>query len=335
MREDPHLAQRPRVRLVSVWDLATEDPEYLSSFYPSRRIIEACAGEGIPSEHILASGLTRHLAEAAAIGDQGARTVYLVRGEASPEMASLIEKAGRFAVNASGPLRLAKDKLATYDFLTRLGVPTPETAPATDAPHIPQPPSPFPARSVHVRQYPAISFPAITKPRFGSRGRGVRLALSREEAGREEEECVVQRFVATSRGRDLRLFVAGGAVVAVAERVDPRGGLVSNASTGGIVIPCPLEETAEGRALLAEWKERAVAISREAGLVYCSVDLLYDHDGLCVCEINGAPGFEALEKGLGLDIARIIVRSALSALPITVSVPGSRPRALNAPSSDT
>ncbi len=318
MLADPHLAERPGVRLVAVWDLATEDPDFLYDFYPSRRIINACAEEAIPAEHILASGLAHHLAETSAIGDQGARTVYLVRGESSPVMASLIEKAGRFAVNASGPLRLAQDKLATYDFLSSLGVPTPETAPVIDNPSLTLPSSIGAARSFLARSYPAVSFPAIAKPRYGSRGRGVRLVSSWEEAGRGKEEYIVQRFVDSSRGRDLRLFVAGDEVIAAAERVDPRGGLVSNASTGGIVIPCPLEETATGRALLAEWEERAVAISREAGLVYCSVDLLYDNEGLCVCEINGAPGFEALEKGLGLDIARSIVRSAVSALPATV-----------------
>lgn len=313
MREDPHLAERPGVRLIAVWDLATEDPDFLFDFYPSRRIIDACAEEGILAEHILGSGLTCHLAETSAFGDQGTQTVYLVRGESAPVMASLIENEGRFTVNASGPLRLAHDKLATYEFLSNLGVQTPETAPALDNPSLT-----FPSSIGDARSYPAVSFPAIAKPRFGSRGRGVRLVSSREEAGQGKDEYIVQRFVASSRGRDIRLFVAGDAVIAVAERVDPRGGLVSNASTGGLVIPCPLEETTKGRALLAEWKERAIVISREAGLVYCSVDLLYDGESLCVCEINGAPGFEALEKGLGLDIARSIVRSAVSALPATV-----------------
>jgi len=41
------------------------------------------------------------------------------------------------------------------------------------------------------------------------------------------------------------------------------------------------------------------------------VDLLFDHDSYCVCEVNSAPGFSGFEAATGINVAREILGHAL------------------------
>ena len=112
-------------------------------------------------------------------------------------------------------------------------------------------------------------------------------------------------YVAASRGRDLRVFFSGNRIVAVAERINPAGGLVSNAAEGGLMRRASLPDPAE------EWERAAFALAGEAGLLYGSADFLYTGDGgLTLCEINAAPGFEALERACGIDVAGAVIDAA-------------------------
>jgi gamma-F420-2:alpha-L-glutamate ligase len=44
------------------------------------------------------------------------------------------------------------------------------------------------------------------------------------------------------------------------------------------------------------------------GLEIAGIDLLFDHQGYRVCEANSAPGFEGMEKYVGIDVAMAIVQ---------------------------
>ncbi len=308
--------------LVAVWGLETGDHGYFDVFYPARRVREACERAGVSCRFAFPSELDSFLD---APGTNPETAVFLVRGSAGPAVAGAIETAGFRAVNASGPLVLALDKLETARFLERNGWPTPRTV-AFDPP---------PARGASPVDV-SLPFPAVLKPRFGSRGRGVTLVETERALGaaletefgeslaapRDEpppEEYVLQEYVRSSRGRDVRFFFAGDRVLAVAERVAPEGALVSNASRGGALRVPPWAEGPAGKAALERWSAQTLDIARACGLLYGSVDYLYErdaHDGvsLTVCEINGSPGFEALERSLGVDVAFPLVSSILADL---------------------
>jgi len=225
-----------------------------------------------------------------------------------PAMRQMLEMAGWRTVNTSRALSLANDKLESARFLERHGWPTPETRFAGDIPrgsdtaHSPHRVTPF-------------TLPLVAKPRFGSRGEGVRLVESVGELAGLESDTIIQEYIETSRGRDLRFFFAGDAVLAVVMRRASGGGFISNANAGGSMIAAPHTATE-----LAPWNTLTLEIARKAGLWYGTVDFLYcgkeagtgyrPSSGtldLTVCELNGSPGFEALETDCDLDISGPLV----------------------------
>ena len=195
--------------------------------------------------------------------------------------------------------------------LDRLGIPTPKTAliaTLDDA-------------------FDPGEYPLIAKPRHGSRGDRVRLVATAGEARAlaasspiPDDEWLFQEYVASSRGRDLRVFFADGRVVAVVERSS--GSLVSNASSGGEMR---LARFDAGE--IEPWLDTTRVIAREVGLWYGTVDFLFrsvpdtpcrpseDPLDLTVCEVNAAPGFEALEKATGYDVAGTLVDGLLRSFP--------------------
>jgi gamma-F420-2:alpha-L-glutamate ligase len=304
------------MRLVIVYGLATDDYGWLEQFYPARRFSAECENRGIPLRFLFPRDLQSFLASESP--DRG-ETVFLFRGPMPPLIIAETETDGYVCVNPARARIIADDKLETARWLASHGWPTPETI--------------EPARLAES----GLDYPLVAKPRFGSRGRGVTLAESEKdldallespnmaEAGKVPaanepeqskatgtaqkptggDEYILQEYVAASRGRDLRIFFAGGEILAAAERRSADGTLVSNACAGGIMS---LADSERGAAQKAE--TLALEIAREAGLWYGSVDFLYtdeEETDVTVCELNASPGFEALETQCGLNIASHIV----------------------------
>lgn len=319
------------MKLIVVYGLKTGDYDWLAGFYPARRLAEACENRGIPLRFLFSRDVSAFLADAAfltgtAAGTSGGlrddafspgSTIALVRGAVGASVYAELEAAGYRCVNDSRAVALARDKLETYRFLTSHGYPTPETLSLADA----------------ARQVDSLKFPLVVKPHFGSRGEGVtlvrdgdallkRVALSADAAAAlpaaealgvramgagvsacanaDSGEYLAQRFIESSRGRDVRVFFAGGDVLAVAGRTNTEDALLSNACAGGVTSALDGE-------WFGKWATMTLDIAREAGLWYGTVDWLYDGDGMTVCEINSSPGFESLEKACEIDIAGAIV----------------------------
>jgi gamma-F420-2:alpha-L-glutamate ligase len=299
--------------LAAVWGLETADYGWLPSFPPARRLAEACENRG----HALRFFFPRDAARSLAAPPSVARSPddplppgpCLIRGAVDLALVRDLEAAGWRCVNPSRAIEVATDKLETQRLLDALGIPTPRAWLASD---------PTRPRATAAR-------PLVAKPRFGSRGAGVRLVRGEEEIAAivggdhaiPADRLLLQDFVSASQGRDLRAFFASDRVVAVAERRGPPGALVSNPARGGqSLVP------GFGPRLPAEWEDVVLRVARAAGLSYGTVDFLYagesdahgaPGDGLelTVCEVNAMPGFTALEEATGIDVADAIVSSAL------------------------
>lgn len=306
------------MRLVIVYGLATDDYGWLQQFYPARRFSAECENRGIPLRFLFPRDLKAFLGTESP--DQR-QTVFLFRGPLPPGMIAETESAGYSCVNPADARAIADDKLETARWLADHAWPTPKTVEA--------------ARLGES----GLAFPLVAKPRFGSRGRGVALverqedfaALmqppngakkgnvpadnqatramtadgAREKASAGREEYILQEYIAASRGRDLRVFFAGGEILAAAERRSADGALVSNACSGGIMSLADGEREATRKA-----GRIALEIAREAGLWYGSADFLYTDEAgtdVTVCELNASPGFEALETQCGLDVAGRVI----------------------------
>ena len=188
-------------------------------------------------------------------------------------------------LNEPSALLATHDKLLTAARLRAAGVPHPW--------HI-EPGSP-------VDELPV---PASSKPRFGSWGQDVFMCRSPEElvatlgvlesrGGTSTTAC--SRRASSGRCDGISLVVAGGVVVAAAERRAAPGEWRTNVSLGGQVAPA--EVPPEARELAA----RAVAAVE---IDLAGVDLLPTGGRWVVLELNGAVDFDRRYALLGIDPAR-------------------------------
>jgi ribosomal protein S6--L-glutamate ligase len=147
--------------------------------------------------------------------------------------------------------------------------------------------------------------PVIIKLIEGTQGIGVLLAESTKAAESiiellqsQKQNVLIQKFVAESKGKDIRAFVVGDRVVAAMRRVAQGQEFRSNVHRGGI---------AEAVELTDEYAETAVRAAQITGLRVAGVDMLESKTGPQIMEVNSSPGLEGIETCTGLDIAGAII----------------------------
>lgn len=148
--------------------------------------------------------------------------------------------------------------------------------------------------------------PVIVKLLRGTQGVGVikvgemdQLRSTVETLWNLGERILLQRFVAESEGRDLRLFVVGDRVVAAMERESQPGEFRSNLHRGGKGTNFRPDE---------ELQDVALRAARCMGLGIAGVDVLLSEQGPLVLEVNSSPGLEGIEAATGRDVAKAIVK---------------------------
>ncbi len=114
-----------------------------------------------------------------------------------------------------------------------------------------------------------------------------------------QAEFVLQHYIRASHGRDVRVLVVGGRVVAAMERRSQTGGFKSNVSLGGSAVAYNPPQ---------DMVELAVRAAETLDLDVTGIDILFDEDGYRICEANSAPGFQGLERATGLDVPGAILR---------------------------
>ena len=150
----------------------------------------------------------------------------------------------------------------------------------------------------------------VVKPLFGAMGHGIVRVEDRDLAHRvfralELERTVyyVQRTVAPAGRRDLRLLVVGGEIAGAMERATDSWR--ANIARG-----------ARPRAAAPSEDERALALAAVAAVEadVAGVDMLIGPDGeAVVVEVNGIPGWQALQSVCELNLTQLVV-SACEAL---------------------
>ena len=205
-----------------------------------------------------------------------------------------LEQMGVFTLARADAIEIARDKLRSIQVLTHHEVPFPATVFLRDADRLDE-------------ALAAIGGPPVViKVLEGTQGVGVILAETAENARAiletlhlARQNVLLQRFVAESRGRDIRAFVVGGRVVAAMRRTARRGDFRANLHRGAKV---------EGVARLDDaLAEPAVRAARILGLEVAGVDLLEAADGPRVIEVNASPGLEGIEAASGVDVAGEVI----------------------------
>ncbi len=204
-----------------------------------------------------------------------------------------LQNLGVYVCNNARSIYAVKDKLYMHQLLASSKLASPKTMLAK-----------FPISSEIVKR--EIGFPLVIKNVTGTQGSGIYLCDSEEKfidvmelvyTNNKTANIILQEFIKNSRGRDLRVFVVGGRVIGCMER-SSNSSFKANYSKGGNVKP--FELTPE-----IEWL--ATEAAKLFKLDIAGVDLLFDQDGLKICEANSSPGFIGLEKVVGRIIAESII----------------------------
>lgn len=207
-----------------------------------------------------------------------------------------LTKLGVRTYNDAACIEMVADKLHTHQVLIGAGLPTPTTMLAK-----------FPIDVDLVENL--IGFPIVVKTLLGVNGTGVFLMENRSAfedlMGLIAEtnpniQLIFQKFIAKSKGRDIRLFVLNGEVIATMERRAADGGFKANFSQGGSVFEIEPDQEAI---------DLAIKTAEVLDIQVAGIDLLYADDGYTVCEANTFPGFKGLEfacKDKGLNVPREI-----------------------------
>ena len=209
-----------------------------------------------------------------------------------------LERLGVYSVNSSEAIEKVKDKLFQMQILAEK-FPVPKTIMVK-----------FPVNAEIVEK--KLGFPVIIKTLSGSQGSGVILshdAQSFEDLGNliqitnPNAEIILQEFISSSKGRDLRVFVIGNRVVGCMERYATDDSFKANFSRGGGV---------RAFKVTPEIEQLALSVTAELGLEISGVDLLFGKDGYMICEVNSSPGFKGMEQATGKDVAQELIDYIMS-----------------------
>ncbi len=195
--------------------------------------------------------------------------------------------------NPPRAVEAAVDKYLTLALLDQAGLPVPPTWTGQTA-------------SEALAAFENLGGDVVVKPLFGSEGRGLVRVNDRELAWRTmhalERLGAVLYLQQTIRhpGHDIRAFVLGGQVLGAMRRFAPAGEWRTNVSLGGRAEPAEID---------FEAKHLALAAAKALGAEVAGVDLVEDLDRgrLTILEVNAVPGWRALSRVTGIDVAAAVL----------------------------
>jgi len=208
-----------------------------------------------------------------------------------------LESRGIPVVNDYRSLLLSRDKFLTLQTLDALGIPVPKSVLVAQE-----------GNCQHL--IPKLGgFPVVLKVRRGRQGKGVMLAETSQalefvlQNQANGSGLLIQEFVRESNGRDIRILVIGGRVVATMMRVSKKGEFRANVHLKA--RGHPFEPS-------IQMTEVARTSAEALGLDVAGVDIILSKEGPYVIEVNSTPGFRELERVCRRDMAREILSYAES-----------------------
>ena len=198
-----------------------------------------------------------------------------------------------FSTVSSNAILQSRDKLRSFQHLSKAGVDMPKTV--------------FTNYSRDIENVIARvgGTPVVIKLLEGTQGIGVVLAESKNAAESVleafnglEARALVQEYIAEAKGADLRAFIVDGQVVGAMKRQGKKGEFRSNLHRGGSYTYHKLS---------GEEIELAIKAAKKLKLPICGVDILQTNRGPLVMEINSTPGLEGIEEVSNKNIAKAII----------------------------
>ena len=200
-----------------------------------------------------------------------------------------------YCLNSSTAITQSRDKLFSLQLLLQSGIDIPTTGFANS-----------PLDTDDLIKMVGGS-PLIVKLLEGTQGKGVVLAETKKAAESVinafkslNVNILVQEFIKEANGKDLRLFVIDGKVVAAIQREALPGEFRANIHLGGtasVIKPTPEE------------KKIAIRAAKAMDLKVAGVDIIRSSKGPLLLEVNSSPGLEGIEGATNKDIAGEMIRA--------------------------
>lgn len=198
-------------------------------------------------------------------------------------------KEGIIIINDSMSMRVSRDKLMTHDALINAGIPTPHTIYG-------------PSLEYHdvAARFGQENF--LVKKNDGCKGEDIFMIENENDfqksVDRLKPNCIFQKIVNDSVGRDVRVWIIGGECAGAILRYSDVS-FLSNYSQGGKFLPIELDDQIKSLSIMA---------AKAVGLDFAGVDLLYCGESYMVCEVNGNAGFRTISSASEVNIPRMLFR---------------------------
>jgi ribosomal protein S6--L-glutamate ligase len=200
-----------------------------------------------------------------------------------------------FCLNSAAAITQSRDKLFSLQLLLHHGVDIPTTGFANS-----------PLDTDDLIKMVGGS-PLIVKLLEGTQGKGVVLAETKKAAESVinafkslNANILVQEFIKEADGKDLRLFVVDGKVVAAIQREAAPGEFRANIHMGG---------TASVIKPTSDEKKIAIKAAKAMDLKVAGVDIIRSSKGPLLLEVNSSPGLEGIEGATNKDIAGEMIKA--------------------------
>lgn len=227
------------------------------------------------------------------------RPDFVIFWDKDIRLAKHLEKMGMRLYNSSEAIRICDDKTATYNLLADEGIKTPNTIVS---------PLVFPRSRISWDSFyegveKVLGYPMVVKEAFGSFGFEVYLVNNREELKEKSYELqhkphMYQEFIKSSIGKDIRLNVVGGEVVASMMRKSETD-FRANITNGGSSFKYEPTE---------RQKEVAIKCAELLGADFAGVDLMFGEDEEPIlCEVNSNAHMRSIQECTGIDVPSKII----------------------------
>ena len=221
-------------------------------------------------------------------------------------LANFLKNSGIPVFNDPDVIETCDNKAIQYLELSKQGIPMPETIIA---------PKVYPNFTIKDSGYyeqvlERLGLPMVIKEGHGSFGMKVYLIETEEQFYEKTDELrgidyVFQKFIATSRGRDIRVNIVGDEIVAAMYRHSETD-FRANITNGGVATVIELTD---------QQKALAIQAAHAVGAEFAGVDLLFgDNEEPLVCEVNAAAHIRNIYNVTGINVADAMIAYILRKL---------------------
>lgn len=223
---------------------------------------------------------------------------FIIFWDKDIKLARLLENNGARLFNSAKSIELCDDKSLTFMVLQGSSITMPKTyiAPKTF--------SGFTDHDYFIRIARITGYPLIVKECLGSFGQQVHLVHDNEElievvSSIGSRPFILQEYISSSKGRDVRIQVVGDEVVAAMYRYNDNDFRANITNGGSMKVFEPS----------AEMKNMALEVCTRLGLDFGGIDLLFgENDRPVFCEANSNAHFKNLYDCTGINTADYIMK---------------------------